>query len=64
MQKFNFTKVTKIMKAETKDKTAFYNALKSIPPYFSDLLVAVHDAARPLLPPEVLINAVNDAQKL
>jgi 2-C-methyl-D-erythritol 4-phosphate cytidylyltransferase len=63
-QKFNFTKVTKIIEGGNERQDSVYNALKSIPPYFSDLLVAVHDAARPLLPPEVLINAVNDAQKL
>ncbi|HPN37039.1 MAG TPA: 2-C-methyl-D-erythritol 4-phosphate cytidylyltransferase [Melioribacteraceae bacterium] len=63
-KKYNFNKVTNIVKGGKERQDSVYNALLSIPPVNSDILVAVHDAARPLLPQNILINAINDAENL
>ncbi len=61
--RYNFNKVTKIIEGGKERQDSVYNALVSIPPINSDFLIAVHDAARPLLPIDVLINAITDAEK-
>jgi len=61
--RYNFSKITNIIKGGKERQDSVYNALMSIPPVHSDLLVAVHDAARPLLPLDVLSNAISDAEK-
>jgi len=61
--RYNFSKITNIIKGGKERQDSVYNALMSIPPVHSDLLVAVHDAARPLLPIDVLSNAISDAEQ-
>ncbi len=50
------------MKAEKKDRILFINALKAINADDDDL-IAVHDAARPLLPDNILTKAINTAKE-
>ncbi len=61
--KYNLTKVTKIVEGGKERQDSVYNALLSIPPNSFNSLVAVHDAARPLLPQDVLLKALSDAEE-
>ena len=60
-ENYSFTKITKIVEGGCERQFSVYNALKSISASENDL-VAVHDAARPLLPKNVLENAINSAK--
>lgn len=60
--KYNLTKVTKIVEGGKERQDSVYNALLAIPPNSFNSLVAVHDAARPLLPINVLLKALDDAE--
>jgi 2-C-methyl-D-erythritol 4-phosphate cytidylyltransferase len=67
--KFNLTKVSKIVEGGEERQDSVYNALKAIsqrdgfPKAEDDDLVAVHDAARPLLPDNILTEAINTAKE-
>jgi 2-C-methyl-D-erythritol 4-phosphate cytidylyltransferase len=58
----NFSKITHIIKGGTTRQESVYNGLKSLDCDANDL-VAVHDAARPLLDRNTLSNALNTAEK-
>ncbi len=61
-KKYKLTKVSKIVMGGKERQDSVYNALKSIKAEKNDL-VAVHDAARPLLSQKVLTNAISTARK-
>src|SRR3989337_4326717 len=61
-KKYKLTKISKIVKGGKERQDSVYNALLSIDADQNDL-VAVHDAARPLLPQKVLTNAIITARK-
>ncbi len=57
----NFSKITRIIPGGTTRQESVYNGLKSLRAEQNDL-VAVHDAARPLLDKKILSNALNTAE--
>lgn len=59
--KHKFTKLVKIVEGGKERQNSVFNALTAIPPS-NNCFVAVHDAARPLLPLSILNTAVNSAQ--
>lgn len=59
---YNLFKVKSIVEGGEERQDSVYNALKSIKAKDDDL-IAVHDAARPLLPQDVLSNAINTAKE-
>jgi 2-C-methyl-D-erythritol 4-phosphate cytidylyltransferase len=59
---FNLTKILKIVEGGEERQDSVYNALKSIDANENDL-IAVHDAARPLLPDDILTKAINTAKE-
>ena len=61
-EKFRLTKISKIVKGGVERQDSVYNALKAIKADDNDL-VAVHDAARPLLPENILTNAIKTAKE-
>ena len=61
-KKYKLTKISKIVKGGKERQDSVYNALLAIDADQNDL-VAVHDAARPLLPQKVLTNAILTANK-
>lgn len=61
-KKYKLTKITKLVKGGKERQDSVYNALKTISADKNDL-VAVHDAARPLLPQKVLTNTILTARK-
>ena len=61
-RKFNLTKISKIVEGGKERQDSVYNALKSIKTNDDDLIV-VHDAARPLLPDDILTKAINTAKE-
>jgi len=61
-KKYELTKISKIVKGGKERQDSVYNALKSIEADQNDL-VAVHDAARPLLSQKVLTNSILIARK-
>lgn len=60
--KYGITKLHSIVEGGKERQHSVYNALNSLSPSGKDL-VAVHDAARPLLPAETLTNAINTANE-
>jgi 2-C-methyl-D-erythritol 4-phosphate cytidylyltransferase len=62
IKKFNLTKISKIVEGGEERQDSVYNALKAIKAEDGDL-VAVHDAARPLLPDDILTKAINTAKE-
>ncbi len=62
-EKYNLSKVSKVVEGGDTRQDSEYNAIKSLTDVDDDDLIAVHDAARPLLPQEVLTNAVNTAKE-
>jgi 2-C-methyl-D-erythritol 4-phosphate cytidylyltransferase len=60
-EKYSFTKLTSLVKAGKERQDSVYNGLNSISASYDDLIV-VHDAARPLLPKKVLVNAISIAK--
>ncbi|HVO73313.1 MAG TPA: 2-C-methyl-D-erythritol 4-phosphate cytidylyltransferase [Ignavibacteriaceae bacterium] len=60
-KKYKLTKVLKILKGGNERQDSVYYALKVLEAKKDDLVV-VHDAARPLLPAEVLNRAINLAK--
>ena len=61
-KKFKLTKISRIVEGGEERQDSVYNALKAIKADDVDL-VAVHDAARPLLPDSILIKAINTAKE-
>lgn len=61
-EKYNLNKISKIVEGGKERQDSVYNALSSIAAEDNDL-VAVHDAARPLLSNQILLNALNEAEK-
>lgn len=60
-KKYNLTKISKIVEGGKERQDSVFNALKSLNANDDDL-VAVHDAARPLLPDNILTNAIKVAE--
>lgn len=60
--KHKITKLVKIVEGGKERQNSVFNALSAIPPS-DNCLVAVHDAARPLLPLDILNSAVNTAKE-
>lgn len=60
-KKYKLTKLKTIVKGGRKRQDSVYNGLKSIKADKNDLIV-VHDAARPLLPQQILSNALKTAK--
>jgi 2-C-methyl-D-erythritol 4-phosphate cytidylyltransferase len=60
-EKYGITKLSKLVNGGVERQHSVYNALQSANAVDNDIIV-VHDAVRPLLPQEVLINAI-DATK-
>ena len=58
----NFNKVVKIVEGGKERQDSVYNALSSLSAEDNDLII-VHDAARPLLSQNVLINSIQIAEK-
>lgn len=63
VKKYKLTKVTSVVEGGKKRQDSVYNALCSIKSARADDLIAVHDAARPLLPDKVLTSALNAAKE-
>ncbi len=61
-KKFDLTKVSKIVEGGEERQDSVFNALKAINADDDDL-IAVHDAARPLLPDDILTKAINTAKE-
>jgi 2-C-methyl-D-erythritol 4-phosphate cytidylyltransferase len=61
-KKYNLTKISKIVEGGEERQDSVYNALKSINANDDDF-IAVHDAARPLLPDKILTTAINTAKE-
>ena len=59
-KKFNLTKISKIVEGGEERQDSVYNALKFIKANDDDL-IAVHDAARPMLTDAILTKAINTA---
>jgi 2-C-methyl-D-erythritol 4-phosphate cytidylyltransferase len=62
-EKYNISKISKIVEGGDTRQDSVYNALKSLTDAADNDLVAVHDAARPLLPQNVLLNAIESAKR-
>jgi 2-C-methyl-D-erythritol 4-phosphate cytidylyltransferase len=61
-EKNSFTKLTGIIEGGSERQYSVFNALKSIQAQDDDLII-VHDAVRPLLPPDVLNRAIETAME-
>jgi len=61
-KEYKLTKICKIVEGGEERQDSVYNALKSSEAKEDDL-IAVHDAARPLLPQDVLTNAIETAKQ-
>lgn len=62
-EKYNLSKISNVVEGGNKRQDSVYNALKSLTNISDDDLIAVHDAARPLLPQEVLTGAIETAKQ-
>jgi 2-C-methyl-D-erythritol 4-phosphate cytidylyltransferase len=60
-KKYGIYKITGFVEGGKQRQDSVYNALSSVTADKNDLII-VHDAARPLLPAEVLTNAIKTAQ--
>jgi len=60
---YKLTKISKIVEGGEERQDSVYNALKSSGAKEDDL-IAVHDAARPLLPQDILTNAIETAKQM
>ena len=61
-RKYKLTKLKTIVKGGKKRQDSVYTGLKALNAEKNDL-IAIHDAARPLLPPNILTDAINTAKK-
>ena len=62
-EKYKLSKISKIVEGGDTRQNSVYYALKSITNADDNDLVTVHDAARPLLPQNVLLNAIGSAKQ-
>ena len=62
-KKYNLSKISKVVEGGDARQDSVYNALKSLTDAADNDLIAVHDAARPLLPQNVLLNAIDSAKQ-
>ncbi len=62
-EKYNLSKISKVVEGGITRQDSVYNALKSLTAAAAADLIAVHDAARPLLPQKVLTDAVKTAKQ-
>jgi len=62
-KKYNLSKISKIVEGGNTRQDSVYNALKSMETISDNVLVVVHDAVRPLLPQNVLTNAIETAKQ-
>jgi len=62
-KKYHLSKISKIIEGGDTRQDSVYNALKSITDVTDNDLIVVHDAARPLLPQNVLLNAVETSKQ-
>jgi len=62
-EKYNLSKVTNVVVGGKERQDSVFNALKSVSSASQIDLIAVHDAARPLLSQQVLTSAINTAKK-
>ena len=60
--KYGIDKLTNIVEGGNERQDSVFNALQSISAEDDDLII-VHDAARPLLPHQVLLDAIENAKK-
>jgi len=60
-EKYNLSKIINIVEGGKERQDSVYNALSSVTAGKKDLII-VHDAARPLLPVDVLNNAIRTAE--
>jgi len=63
VKEYKLSKVTSIVEGGRERQDSVYNALSSLMSPSSDDLIAVHDAARPLLPQNILTSALITAKK-
>jgi 2-C-methyl-D-erythritol 4-phosphate cytidylyltransferase len=61
--KYNLSKISKIVKGGNERQDSVFNALTSIGNRSQEVLIAVHDAVRPLLPQNILSNAIKLAKQ-
>ena len=61
-KKYNFSKIINVVESGRERQHSVFNALSALYADKNDLVV-VHDAARPLLPSNVLSNAIKQAKK-
>lgn len=61
-ERYSFTKLTRIVDGGEERQYSVFNALQSLNASGEDLII-VHDAVRPLLPQDILINAIETAKK-
>lgn len=61
-QKYRLNKLIKIVEGGKERQDSVFNALSSVSANRNDLII-VHDAARPLLPGKVLVDAIKTAEK-
>lgn len=62
-EKYNLSKISKVVEGGDTRQDSVYSALKSLTDTANHDLIAVHDAARPLLPQNVLLNAIGSAKQ-
>ena len=62
-EKYNLSKISDVVEGGKDRQDSVFNALKSVRKASQKALIAVHDAARPLLPQNVLSNAINIAKQ-
>jgi len=62
-KKYNLSKISKVVKGGNTRQDSVHNALKSMETGSENVLVVVHDAVRPLLPQNVLTNAIETAKQ-
>ncbi len=60
--KYGFTKITNIVEGGSERQFSVFNAVKLLNAN-SDDIILVHDAVRPLLPENILINSINSAKE-
>ena len=62
-EKYNLSKIFKVVEGGNTRQDSVCNALRSLTNAADNVLIAVHDAARPLLPQEVLTDAIQTAKQ-
>jgi 2-C-methyl-D-erythritol 4-phosphate cytidylyltransferase len=63
-KKYGLSKISNVVEGGNTRQDSVYNALKSIDDASDDDLITVHDAVRPLLPQNILTNAIITAKQI